>query len=83
MDPHSTLPHIPRLSSRQLGAIVNRCRSEAGLSVDTLAERLGMTPGELARVESGRRRASADILPKIAEALGLPISALFANPPQR
>jgi len=83
LDPQSTYPDIPRLSSRQLGAIVTRCRSEAGLSIEAMAERLDMTPAELSRVESGRRRASADLLPRIAEALDLPISALFANPQQR
>jgi transcriptional regulator with XRE-family HTH domain len=52
-------------------------RRERKLSQAALARRLGVTQGSVALMESGRRSPSLELLPKLAEALGLSVEYLL------
>ncbi len=51
-----------------------------GLSQQALAHELGVSLQEVQAYESGDSRIAPDSLCEIAEALGLPIVSLFADP---
>lgn len=56
---------------------LKRCREAAGISVDGLAGRLGVTRQCVYLWESGERLPAADKLPAIARVLGCSIDDLF------
>ncbi len=51
-------------------AMVYRLRTEAGLTQAELAERMGTTQSEIARMESGGTRPTLETLEKLAAAVG-------------
>jgi transcriptional regulator with XRE-family HTH domain len=65
---------------KQLGININRYRYLAGLTVEALAERAGISTGHLSDISSGRKWVSSSSLTQIADALGVPVQALFIDP---
>ena len=53
---------------RHLGQKVSEARKKAGLSQVDLAAKLGITQGQLSRLESGFRAAPQELIKKISEA---------------
>lgn len=69
---HKPVASEPRPSSRNIfGEHLRELRQAAGLTQQTLAERVGVSAAMLSHLEAGRRGASAGILTKLEEALGL------------
>jgi transcriptional regulator with XRE-family HTH domain len=60
---------------RELGALVRRCRTDAGLSGAELARRAGVPQPSVWRVESGRRLSDVAVVERLAAALGLAAEA--------
>ncbi|MCD2461996.1 helix-turn-helix domain-containing protein [Streptomyces sp. MBT42] len=59
-----------------LGQRLRELRTEAGLSQDQLADRIGMERRSIQRYESGERDPRYTELLLIADALGVPVAAL-------
>lgn len=55
-------------------------RGEREISQELLAKRVGVTPGMIALIETGRRQPGADLLERIATELGIPADALAFLP---
>jgi transcriptional regulator with XRE-family HTH domain len=55
-------------------------RKELGLTQAEMAEKLSMTQPSYAYIESGRREPGLNQVVKVAKALGLTVSDLFAEP---
>lgn len=62
-----------------LGARIARLRKRAGLTQEDLAERAGIGASYIARIETGSRHCTLDVLGAIADALGLPLHRLVAD----
>jgi len=63
------------------GEKIVEIRKEKGISQKELAKRLGVSPVMVAHWEKGRRKPKADTLKKIADALEVPLSRLYALDP--
>ena len=66
-------PYRPNLT---VGETVRALRKAAGLTLDALAKRAGMSKGSLCSIEKGERSAGLLVLKKLAEALKVPLSSL-------
>ncbi|WP_260475160.1 helix-turn-helix domain-containing protein [Streptomyces sp. WAC 06725] len=73
MEQESTLDATVRMRIRSL-------RKARGWSLDNLAERAGISPSQLSRIETGHRRLSLDQLTAIAAALGKSLDELVESP---
>lgn len=62
-----------------VGSRIALARIEAELSVDALAEKLGIDADELARIEKGVVRPSGSLLFDIGEFLGKPLDYFFVD----
>jgi ribosome-binding protein aMBF1 (putative translation factor) len=60
-----------------LAAALIKARSEAGLTQEEVAERMGTTQSAVARLEGGRSRPSTKTLAKFAEATGTRLKVSF------
>lgn len=60
-----------------VGENITRLRNSAGLNIDALAEKTGITNFRIAMIESGRVRASADELYVLKEALGCAVKDFY------
>lgn len=56
---------------------VRRARNAAGMSAADLAARTGLSKGMISRIESATTSSSLTTLARIAEGLGVPVTALF------
>jgi transcriptional regulator with XRE-family HTH domain len=65
---------------RALGAAIRDSR-RGRLSLESLAERAGVSVGQLSQVENGTGNPSVEVLMRIAQALGLELSDLVELPP--
>lgn len=63
-------------TSCEAGAYIARARRVADLSQRELAQRLGVAPSTVARLENGQRRASAELLDAILALAGLRVAVL-------
>ena len=63
----------------RFGKAVRRRRRELDLSQEELAERAELHRTYISSVERGRMNPSLENVEKIAKALAIPLSALFAN----
>lgn len=52
------------------------CR-EKGITLNTLAERIGVSQPSISGLATGKQKPSFDTLEKLAQALDVPVSALF------
>jgi transcriptional regulator with XRE-family HTH domain len=64
---------------RILALRVREERRRAGLTLEQLGERAGITGAFVAHIEAGRKRPTLDTVQKLAEALGLAPAALIAD----
>ena len=58
------------------GDNIRRCRKMRGMTQGELAERVGLTEGAIRHYESGIRAVKPELLPQIAEAMGVSETAL-------
>lgn len=63
----------------QIGLEIKLLRERLKLSAKDLAERIGMSPSQMSRLESGQRRVDATVLSKIAKALDVHPSHFFQD----
>ena len=59
--------------------VIKRLRVDRGVSQLNLAKLAGMSPAQLCKVERGRNELTASTLRRIADALGVPVSALLGE----
>lgn len=69
--------------NRTLGDNLRRLRAAGRLSLDALAERSGVSKGMLAQIEKGSTNPSIGTLCKIANAFGVTLQTLLAEPEAR
>lgn len=76
------MPEDDRIDSvtLELGRRLRAARAAAGLTLANLAGRTELSEGFLSRLERGRASASIANLIRLADALGLGLHELFANP---
>lgn len=60
------------------GQVIRKLRKERGLSQELLSGLAGIGRTHLAMIETGTKNANVDTLWRIADALGMPLSALIA-----
>ena len=63
----------------RLGKRIARQRAQLGWTQELLAERAGIGPSYVARIESGSRRPTLDVLGKIAAAMKVPVQRLVTD----
>jgi transcriptional regulator with XRE-family HTH domain len=71
---HAEMARTDELVRARLKAL----RIDRGLSQEEVAERAGMAPSTLSRLESGARRLALDHLTPLAQALGVEVGELLA-----
>jgi transcriptional regulator with XRE-family HTH domain len=64
---------------QQLGARIARFRADSKMTQEVLAERADIAPSYLARIETGSRHPTLDVLGRLASALGLSLARLLAD----
>jgi transcriptional regulator with XRE-family HTH domain len=64
---------------QKLGAIIKKCRKNKSFSQERLALLSNIDRTYICDVEKGERNISVDVLEKLANALEIPISELFAQ----
>src|SRR5437868_126922 len=70
--------HERTLATLEIGVVINRLRTEAGLTMRELAERVGTQPSAIARLERADYEGhSLGMLRKIAAALGRRVEVRF------
>jgi transcriptional regulator with XRE-family HTH domain len=69
----------PDLLLRKIGLRILRRRQELGLTQKELADRLGIGPTNVARIEHGQQNLTVRTLIKVAEALGTTAAELFVG----
>lgn len=62
-----------------LGAAIRRARSDAGVTLEELADRADLSANYIGDLERGTRNVGVKALFKIARGLGVPPKALFAD----
>lgn len=67
----------PDTEAVELGQKIRDLRGEVGLSVNALAEKVGVSRSLISQIERGIASPSLTTLRKIAGALGVPVAALF------
>ena len=68
----------------EIGEYIKKYRELRGLTLPDLATKAGVSKAFLWEIESGKsRRPGAEVLFKIAEALGVTIAQLMGRPPER
>jgi transcriptional regulator with XRE-family HTH domain len=70
-------PKKPDLVDVEVGQRIRVQRLQSGLSQTSLAEHLGVTFQQVQKYEKGVNRVGASRLTKIANVLGIPVSAFF------
>jgi len=63
--------------NQRIARRVARCRANAGLSLDALAARSGVSRSTISLIERGETSATAVVLDKLAGGLGLALASLF------
>jgi transcriptional regulator with XRE-family HTH domain len=66
-----------------VGESLRRLRAESGMSMRTLAKSSGLSANALSMIERGRTSPSVSTLYKLADALGVPVTAFFGTPEER
>jgi transcriptional regulator with XRE-family HTH domain len=64
----------------QIGAVIARMRKERSITLQTLAQRSGLTKGYLSKIENGHKSPPVSTLSRIAQALGVELSDFFDRP---
>ena len=63
----------------QVGTRLRAARNDRGWTLDDLAERAGMSPSTLSRLESGKRQASLELLLPLTRQLGIRLDDLVST----
>lgn len=63
----------------QFASQVRFLREASGLTREQLAERAGISPQNIAKIEGGQRFVTADTLSSLAKALNCPVNELFIH----
>ena len=72
------------MTTETLGERIRAARQAAGLSQEKLAERLGLTRQAVTKWETGQSAPSTENLLRLAEVLGVPVTALLdASAPEQ
>lgn len=69
----------PNDIDRLVGRNLRQLRLEAGLSLQELAGRIGLSHQQLQKYETAANRLSAGLLPAFAEALGVDVATFFED----
>lgn len=69
----------PNDIDRLVGRNLRKLRLEAGLSLQELAGRIGLSHQQLQKYETGSNRLSVGLLPGFAEALGVDVPVFFED----
>jgi transcriptional regulator with XRE-family HTH domain len=77
------VPAIKDKVSERVAQATKERRERLGLTVRGLSARSGISPSMISDVERGAKSPTVNTLSALAEALGIPVSALFENPAQR
>jgi transcriptional regulator with XRE-family HTH domain len=64
---------------RYLGSTIRELRRKHGLTIADISGRSGISRGMLSRIETGQTATSLDTLLRLAQGLGVSLSALFRN----
>jgi len=75
----SSRTDAPTPLERYLGSTIRELRRKHGLTIADISERSGISRGMLSRIETGRTATSLDTLSRLAQGLGVSLSALFRN----
>ena len=62
-----------------VGANIRRLRLQQGMSQHDLAEKAGIRPPTLCRIETGQSYGRGKTIEKIARALGVPVAELWKD----
>ena len=73
----------PDAISVNIGVTLRKLREERDLSIRALARESGISANALSMIERGRSSPSVSTLYKVAGALGIPITTLFRDEPER
>lgn len=74
---------ILKISERErIGQRIVELRKERGLSQKELAEMVGITPGNLSRIEAGKYDTKLESLARIAEPMGCQVDFVEITAPQ-
>ena len=65
----------------EIGKKINRLRLQRGLTQEELANDVGVDPKHISRIENGSRNGSAQLIRKISEVTGKPLSFFYGNAP--
>lgn len=68
---------VPFLVDITIGKNIRARRIEAGMSMETLGDKVGLTPQQISKYELGKHRIYASKLFEIAGALGVQIAYFF------
>ncbi|MED5337363.1 MAG: XRE family transcriptional regulator, partial [Pseudomonadota bacterium] len=69
---------VARDLEARIGAEIRRQRKRRDMTVASLADAAGLSQGMLSKIETGQTSASLATLSRLAEALTVPLSALFS-----
>jgi transcriptional regulator with XRE-family HTH domain len=61
----------PTVRRRELGALLRSLRTDAGWTAEQVAERLGVSPSKVSRLETGQRGASPDDIRRLCDIYGV------------
>ena len=67
------------LSSKEIGNRLRMLRLQAGWSQERLSELIGVSPQQFQKYESGKNMMNTEKLQMVANALSIPIQALFSE----
>lgn len=67
------------LSSQEIGFRLRLLRQQAGWSQERLSELIGVSPQQFQKYESGKNMMNTEKLQMVANALSIPIQALFSE----
>jgi transcriptional regulator with XRE-family HTH domain len=70
---------LPNDIDRHVGRKLRTFRRDAGLTLQELADTMGLSHQQLQKYETGANRLSVGMLPGIAETLGVEITDFFAD----
>jgi transcriptional regulator with XRE-family HTH domain len=79
ISPTVTDAQNPPVRRRELGALLRALRSDAGLTVDEVAERLLCSPAKISRMETGQRGASQRDVRDLCQVYGVTDSARYEH----
>ena len=71
------------MNPSDIGRVVSERRREAGLTQAELAARMGTTQAALSKIETGRTLPGLDLLARVAEATGRPLTLELGAPTPR